>query len=504
MQTYSKTTEIKKQLSIIKINLIVDLLACVPVLVIAFLSNSLVLISDLFDYIFTITTSAIAFIILKKSLKNNSIDYNYGIGKMESLSALITGSVMLIALMYFLYEAVTRIFETSELNFLFVAFGISVHTIAIGVDLYLWKKAYVLDKASKSPLMEAQWKVNLTNGLGSFAVVIALLLTYFFKDKYWSQYIDPVFAAIIILITGKSFLFLIKRALNDLLDKTIDEENQLIIIKTLSDYEDGYKRLYDIKSRKSGNKIFIEISLGFDPQNKIGEAMDISGRIKERLEYDIRESSVKIIILSLEEFSETLIEPLEMCSKPLSKDHLDECIEIAKSELPEDDIEKIKLELLGSIYQKKYQEKLRAIGISSPRYWVTLEDEKVMGFAGINYHLDDDDAIWGGWMARKRDCSKSKYKLAMAQFWKPFFEARQTGRKYLRIMTSTLPAEKEANKFYEKKGFIVYKRVPCENYELLYYQGDLLTLYEEFRNWKNKNKTDFCFRIKKDKNNSSV
>jgi len=471
-----------KQKKIVTINLLIDLITALPVIIIALLSNSLALATDIFDYTFTITSSSISLLVLRRCIRNERGNFDFGLGKFESLSALFTSVLMLIGITFLAYKAVIRVMDSVQLDTVFVIIGMIIQTIGFFVNLSLWSHSLKQSKTAASPIMEAQWRVNRINAFGNMIVILSLSLGLIFRDYPWAHQIDPAAAIILIFITAKSFIGLIRNSLNDLLDHTLEENLQLKILKRLAEFEDSYERFYDFRSRKSGSKIFIDISLGFDPVRNVGDCLDFSGRIKERLETDIPNSEVNIIIRSFEDFDETLISvDLPGVVLPLSEEHLDECLSIAANAFPNDDIELIKLELNAAIHPNRYEKDLQKLGITKPRYWVGVLDNQIAGFVGMNYQIDDPDIVWGGWMAARAPNAKVDMKIKMLFMWKLAFEARQTGRTYWRLYTSTHPNEKAANRLYDNVGMHVYKTVPQDDYDLLYREVVIREAYEKIR-----------------------
>lgn len=129
----------------------------------------------------------------------------------------------------------------------------------------------------------------------------------FLEDAEWGFIIDPACAILLIFAAGYAFIGLIKESLHDLLDKTLDEDLQMKILRRLSEYYDWYDSFHGVKSRKSGKKIIIDITLGFTPDKTAGDIFDLSGRIKEKLENDIPDSEVQIVPRIFKEFSETSV-----------------------------------------------------------------------------------------------------------------------------------------------------------------------------------------------------
>ena len=58
----------------------------------------------------------------------------------------------------------------------------------------------------------------------------------------------------------------------DLLDGTLEEADQLKIMRELVNNFDRFDMLYGVRSRRAGSHAFIDIFLGFEPEKRIGEA----------------------------------------------------------------------------------------------------------------------------------------------------------------------------------------------------------------------------------------
>lgn len=79
------------------------------------------------------------------------------------------------------------------------------------------------------------------------------------------------------------------------ISKKIKESYQLIILKELARYFDYYTQLYDIKVRRIGQKIFIEIFLEFEFTKQMSEIHSIIENLKTSIEAGIKFSNVLII-----------------------------------------------------------------------------------------------------------------------------------------------------------------------------------------------------------------
>ena len=115
-------------------------------------------------------------------------------------------------------------------------------------------------------------------------------------------------------------------------------------------------------------------------------------------------------------------------------------------------------ELPASLNPKKYKDFLLETQISELRYWVAIDNTgKVVGTTGLYcYSYDEHEACWLGGFCVHRDLRK----------------ARKSGKKFLRLYTSTNPNELNAHRLYKKHGFRLFKKESLGDTDLkkLYYE----------------------------------
>ena len=218
------------QLRMVQISLGLDLTTAFPVLVISILSNSIVLFTDIFDYSYNIISNIIALIILTRIIKGKIVSYDYGSGKLESMASLITSIIVVTGLAVTAGLCIMRFINPERINEGFTLIGFLINFIALLLNIFLWWKVYSIAVTSGSRIMEFQWRMHRTNALTCAGIFLALVLTLVTRDYSFGAYIDPACALIFICIAGFGFIDLIKDNLNDLLDKTLEEDLQMTII----------------------------------------------------------------------------------------------------------------------------------------------------------------------------------------------------------------------------------------------------------------------------------
>jgi ferrous-iron efflux pump FieF len=217
-------------------------------------------------------------------------------GKFESLTRIITGAVMFISLVILFLFTFHRILTPEPFGMDAAIIGIPLMILASVADSYHWQKNLRMAQKEPSPIMEAQWRLRRAKTFSDLLILLALVLSVLLVQYSWAVYIDP---AVSIVIIG--FLLLagyreISASLPDLFDKTLDEELQMLILQELSASFDKYHEFHGVRSRRSGSSIYIEIFLGFDPLQQMGDVQGFATSLKKSLESKIRGSVVSIVL----------------------------------------------------------------------------------------------------------------------------------------------------------------------------------------------------------------
>ena len=275
--------------------LVIDILILIPETIAVLLSGSATLLADVIKGANEILATSFALIVIRRVTAGGKFTYDYGMGKFESLTRIITGGVMFISLVILLWFTAHRLLVPEHFNMDAALIGIPLMMLASVADGYHWWKNYHRAKKDPSPIMEAQWRLRRAKTFSDLLVLLALVMSVVFVEYTWAEYIDPIVSFIII-----GFLLLagyreISSSLPDLFDKTLEEELQIVILRELATSFDKYHEFHGVRSRRSGTVIYIEIFLGFDRDQTMGEVQDFIDSLTKSLETVIPGSTVSVI-----------------------------------------------------------------------------------------------------------------------------------------------------------------------------------------------------------------
>jgi ferrous-iron efflux pump FieF len=277
------------------ISLIIDFVLWIPDIVAAVLSGSIVLFADAIKCANEILATFFAYLTIRKMAKGGAGVYDYGMGKLETITSVITGGVMFVSLGIVFVIALYRIAVPAELVHEGVLLGIILMLIGVSMNSWLWMKNYRFNQKEPSPIMDSQWRLFRAKAFSDFTVLVSLIASLELSTYSWSLYIDPLASFVIAGFLLFSGYRVITSSLPDLLDKTLDEELQMVIVRHLAAFFNDYIALHGVRSRRSGSNVYIEIFLEFDGEKKMCEVQGIIDRIKVSLEAHIEKSSVSVV-----------------------------------------------------------------------------------------------------------------------------------------------------------------------------------------------------------------
>ena len=275
--------------------LCIDLLVLIPESIAVILSGSMTLFADIIKGANEILATTFALIIIRRVTIGGKFTYDYGMGKFESLTRIITGGVMFISIAILLLFTFNRILHPEHFDMNAALIGIPLMILVSITDSYHWKKNYSLAQKEPTPIMEAQWRLRRAKTFSDLLILFALVLSVLLVQYSWSEYIDPIASLVIIGFLLFAGYREISSSLPDLFDKTLEEELQIVILKELVGSFDKFHEFHGVRSRRSGARIYIDIYLGFDPEQKVKDMQASIDSLKGSLEALIPGSVVCII-----------------------------------------------------------------------------------------------------------------------------------------------------------------------------------------------------------------
>jgi cation diffusion facilitator family transporter len=244
------------------------------------ISNSIALLSDALESIVNIAASGLMLLSVRISEKPADESHNYGHQKIEEISRMMEGILILAAVVLIVYTAAERFFAPVRLFELNLAIGISIVATALNAGLS-WFLADVARK-KRSAALEGDAKHLLSDVASSAGVwaglIIVQLTGYIFMDS--------ILAFAMAALIGRMGIELIMKSSNLLMDRSCKEEKEKIE-EVLLRHKYRLIDFHDVKTRRNGSQVFAELHLSVDGSLSIKEAHDFTDHLEQELKEEV-------------------------------------------------------------------------------------------------------------------------------------------------------------------------------------------------------------------------
>lgn len=245
-------------------------------------SNSIVFVANFVIAFTGALASGLSLYTIKRMSRGADLLNTYGLGRMETISSIVVGTTMLLAALFVGFETVSKILHPAEQHGGLIAMLLTF--VSFIASTWLWIRNYRLSKTEHSPIFSSMWRMARMGALEDLLIILAVGISLFFEGAAWTRYLDVCATSILMLSIIKSIYEVFSGSIGDLLDRSLDEYNMLIILRELIANFDAYDQIHGVRTRRSGSQTFIEIFLEFNSETK----MEAVYRLKERLEAELK------------------------------------------------------------------------------------------------------------------------------------------------------------------------------------------------------------------------
>jgi cation diffusion facilitator family transporter len=211
-------------------------------------------------------------IALKIGRKPFDEDHPYGHGKAESIAAILVSLVIFTTGGGILYKAVTTIVYADYGEPQLIAVLAALATILIKETLFRYTRR--VSKKLESPAVEAIARDHRKDALTSIATLIGVSGAYF-----GAKLMDPLAAGLTAFFIFHIGWETFRSAADDLMDSQPPRE----IITAVADIAggvSGVEHVHEIRSRRSGQYLIVDLKLEMDPGMTVKQSHDITTNVK--------------------------------------------------------------------------------------------------------------------------------------------------------------------------------------------------------------------------------
>ena len=246
------------------------------------LGRSSALIADGIHSLTDFITDVIVLIFVKLSGKPCDKVHSYGHGKFETLATLIIGVFLTVAGIGLMVSAVREIISSLNGALLpeptWLAFAVATASIIVKEILYR-HTVRVGNQVKSDATIANAWhhRSDAISSLGTMAGIGGAILL---GDKW--RILDPLAAVLVSIFIIKSGYDIMSPAVNELLEGALPEK-QSAEISELINSVNGVKGFHNLRTRKIGNAIAVDVHVKMDGKLMLKEAHDIATLVEEKI-----------------------------------------------------------------------------------------------------------------------------------------------------------------------------------------------------------------------------
>ena len=240
MHTAQQNLKIQKAIAILSVVLfLVKIIAW-------YLTRSVAILTDALESIVNVVASFIGVYSLYVSAKPKDADHPYGHGKVEFISAAVEGTLIFVAGVYIIFEAVNNLRHPPEIKKLDA--GIILVSVAAVLNYVAGAICIKTGKKNSSLALISSGKHLQSDTYTTAGIVAGLLLLYFTKIE-WIDSVVAILFALIIIYTGYK---IIRSSIAGIMDEADDELLKDMVVTLNKSRRENWIDLHNLRIIKYG------------------------------------------------------------------------------------------------------------------------------------------------------------------------------------------------------------------------------------------------------------
>lgn len=262
-----------------KTTIALNLLLAFVKITIGYLGKSAAVVADGFHSLSDIFTTIGVVIGIKYAVKPEDKEHPYGHEKIEPLITKILAIFLFVTAIFIFYNSILNINNGKYTRPL----AITLFVAALSVIIKEWMYRYT-KKGGKligsSALVADAWH-HRADAFSSIGVLLGAFIA-----RYGHPIFDPIVSIIVSIIIIKIASKLFLNSANELMDCSADDEAIDLIVNYITNVE-GVIKIDDLKTRKHGNKLYVDVEISVNKNTTFCDAHNIAEIVHVGIENNI-------------------------------------------------------------------------------------------------------------------------------------------------------------------------------------------------------------------------
>ncbi|RUR35753.1 cation diffusion facilitator family transporter [Vreelandella populi] len=256
-----------------------DGLLSVVKVAVGFLVGSAALIADGIHSLSDLVTDGFVLAAIHYGRQEPDDDHHYGHGRIETLTTLLLGSVLIFVAGGIAWSSLSRLFSGAEVTAPGL-WAIVITFIALLSKEWIFRYTMHVAKRIQSRLLEANAWHSRSDALSTAVVLVALI-----GAQFGAGWLDAVAAIVVGLLVGKVGWDLLWESARELVDTALPEDVQQQMHDVACSVP-GVDSVHDLRTRQSAGWVMVDLHVVVGPKITVSEAHEIGNEVSRRLRHE--------------------------------------------------------------------------------------------------------------------------------------------------------------------------------------------------------------------------
>ncbi len=257
------------------VSIVVNLVLTTLQIVVGLLSGSQALVADGVHSLSDLVADFVVLFAARQSRSPADADHQYGHQRFETAASLALGGTLLAVGIGMLVSAFFKLQALNAQTVHLAAFWVALATL-VSKELLFRYMLRIAEQARSSMLVANAWHAR-SDAVSSLVVALGIA-----GNLLGFPLLDPIAALIVGLMIVRTGAVFFWRALNDLMDKAVSEDEALAIRATLL-ATPGVFGVHDLRTRKMGDMTLVDVHLELDGDQTVTEGHAIATLARSRV-----------------------------------------------------------------------------------------------------------------------------------------------------------------------------------------------------------------------------
>lgn len=253
------------------------------------LTDSAGVLGSALDSLLDVAASLLVLVAVLAAERPADADHAWGHGKAESLASLFQSLLILVSGLGLVYETVRRVLgahgavERTGL-------GMAVMVACALATVWWTRRLRKAARATASPALESDTLHYASDVLLNGSVVVGLLLASSTGSAIPDLLVGLAIALLILNTARKVFW----KAFNNLMDRGLEPGDAAAVLRAVAGFAPRVAGFHDLRTRRSGRDVFLELHLDLDRHLSFVEAHELSELVERAIEETVPHSTVTV------------------------------------------------------------------------------------------------------------------------------------------------------------------------------------------------------------------